>query len=142
MGGPSPSGSVTHLKSAENGPFTGAAGSATAGSGGGEGVPMSAMPPPYNVKHSSTTNHPTPPPNHTPHHPPPAPPTRERSFFHPRCQTPGQQHGGTAGIAEPPYAVAQIIDAVAALDAKREAHLLPQPVLVQDQRCPILPFHC
>ena len=52
---------------------------------------------------------------------------------HPR-QVAGQHDGRPPGIAQAPHATAQIIDAVAAFDAEREAHLLAQPVLVQGQR--------
>ena len=45
-----------------------------------------------------------------------------------------QQHRRTPGITEPPHAVTEVIDSIAAFDAEREAQLRAQPVLVQDQR--------
>jgi hypothetical protein len=104
------------------------------------------------VKRSSSASHSTPEPKGDPRvvrglgvitrmsPPPPAPDPAMRGFLqHPR-QIAGQQDRRPAGIAEPPHAVAQIIDAVAALDAEREAHLLPQPVLVQGQRRTVVYF--
>lgn len=46
IGVPWMSGSVAYLKSAENGPYTGAAGSSTVGCATGEDMPMSEIPPP------------------------------------------------------------------------------------------------
>ncbi len=47
-----------------------------------------------------------------------------------------QQHRQTPGFAQPPYAVAEVVDAVAAVDGKGQAQFLAQPVLVQPQRWP------
>jgi hypothetical protein len=49
-------------------------------------------------------------------------------------QIAGQHTGERRASPSRHSSVAQVIDAVAALDAEREAHLLPQPVLIQGQR--------
>jgi hypothetical protein len=59
------SGSVAHLKSAENGPFTGVAGSMTTDVADG-GAAMNVIPPPSNVKRSSSAIHSTPAPKGDP----------------------------------------------------------------------------